>query len=86
MTIGPVPRHLRIGRARCGASAAGRADSRSSWCAWRYGRTGTHTGWLMGHSFLDFTHVGRNTEQPHEAVAMVLRYDDMTGEGVTCAA
>lgn len=49
-------------------------------------RTGTHTGWLMGHSFLDFTHVGRNTEQPHEAVAMVLRYDDMTGEGVTCAA
>ena len=70
MTIGPVPRHLRIGRARCGASAAGRADSLSSWCAWRYGRTGTHTGWLMGHSFLDFTHVGRNREQPHEAVAM----------------
>ena len=32
-------------------------------------------GWLLGHTFLEFTHTGRKTGQPHETVAMVLRYD-----------
>ncbi len=34
----------------------------------------------MGHTFLAFTHVGRRTGQPHQTVAMVLRYDKASGE------
>jgi deazaflavin-dependent oxidoreductase (nitroreductase family) len=43
-------------------------------------------GRLMGRTFLQFTHVGRKTGQPHEAVAMVLRYDEANREAVICAA
>ena len=43
-------------------------------------------GWLLGGTFLQFTHVGRKTGQPHDTVAMVLRHDDPTGEVVICAA
>ncbi len=43
-------------------------------------------GWLLGHTFLDFTHVGRRTGQPRDAVAMVLRYDPASRESVICAA
>ena len=43
-------------------------------------------GRLMGRTFLQFTHVGRKTGQPHDAVAMVLRYDEASREAVICAA
>jgi len=43
-------------------------------------------GWMLGHTFVEFTHVGRKTGQPHDAVAMVLRYDEATRETVICAA
>lgn len=43
-------------------------------------------GWMLGHTFIEFTHVGRRTGQPHETVAMVLRYDEATREAVICAA
>jgi deazaflavin-dependent oxidoreductase (nitroreductase family) len=43
-------------------------------------------GWVFGHTFLAFTHLGRRTGQPHDAVAMVLRYDEATREAVICAA
>ena len=42
-------------------------------------------GWMLGHTFVEFTHVGRKTGQPHDAVAMVLRYDEATRETVICA-
>jgi deazaflavin-dependent oxidoreductase (nitroreductase family) len=49
--------------------------------AYRHG-----AGWMLGHTFIEFTHVGRNTHQPHETVAMVLRYDERLREAVICAA
>jgi deazaflavin-dependent oxidoreductase (nitroreductase family) len=42
-------------------------------------------GWLLGHTFVEFTHIGRRTGQPHDAVAMVLRYDEVSREVVICA-
>ena len=39
----------------------------------------------MGRTFVAFTHTGRTTGRPHETVAMVLRYDQTTGEAVCCA-
>ncbi|WP_170297316.1 nitroreductase family deazaflavin-dependent oxidoreductase [Georgenia thermotolerans] len=42
-------------------------------------------GHVMGHTFLKLVHVGRRTGTPHEAVAMVLRYDVATREAVICA-
>lgn len=42
-------------------------------------------GWMLGHTFVEFTHVGRKKGQPHDAVAMVLHYDDTTREAVVCA-
>src|SRR6478752_2731078 len=37
-----------------------------------------HRGWdrLLGHTFLVFVHAGRKTGTPHEAIAMVLRFDE----------
>jgi deazaflavin-dependent oxidoreductase (nitroreductase family) len=49
--------------------------------AYRHG-----AGWLFGRAFLAFTHTGRKTGQPHEAVAMVLRHEPATDEAVICAA
>jgi hypothetical protein len=43
-------------------------------------------GALLGHTFLQLTHVGRKTGLPHNAVAMVLRYDEAAHEAVICAA
>jgi deazaflavin-dependent oxidoreductase (nitroreductase family) len=43
-------------------------------------------GWLFGRTFLEFTYTGRRTGQPHDAVAMVLHYDEATREAVICAA
>jgi deazaflavin-dependent nitroreductase family protein len=42
-------------------------------------------GWVLGHTFLQLTHVGRRTGKAHEAVAMVLAYDRSSGESVICA-
>ena len=41
-----------------------------------------HSGHLPGRTFVTFVHTGRRTGQPHEAVAMVLRYDEATHEVV----
>jgi len=43
-------------------------------------------GHLLGHTFLQFTHVGRKTGNEYRAVAMVLAFDDSTTEAVVCAA
>jgi len=39
-------------------------------------------GWLLGHAFLLLTHRGRKTGEPHETVAMVLRYQPEVSEAV----
>ncbi len=44
------------------------------------------SGHLPGRTFVTFVHTGRNTGLPHEAIAMVLRYDEATREVVICAA
>ena len=49
--------------------------------AYRHG-----AGWLLGRTFLRLTQTGRRTGQPHDAVAMVLRYDAASGEAVIVAA
>jgi deazaflavin-dependent oxidoreductase (nitroreductase family) len=49
--------------------------------AYRHG-----AGWMLGRTFLQFTHTGRKTGRRHDAVAMVLRYDEITREAVICAA
>ncbi|MGZ4594131.1 MAG: nitroreductase family deazaflavin-dependent oxidoreductase [Actinomycetes bacterium] len=45
-----------------------------------------NAGWVMGRTFLAFTHTGRKTGQPHDAVAMVLQHDEAAREAVICAA
>lgn len=45
----------------------------------------TGWGWLLGRTFLQLVHVGRRTGRPHETVAMVLGYDQRTGEAVICS-
>lgn len=42
-------------------------------------------GWMLGHVFLQLTHVGRKTGRPHATVAMVLHHDAATRESVVCA-
>src|SRR5690348_3028048 len=42
-------------------------------------------GWMLGTTFVQFTHVGRRTGATHEAVAMVLHRDPATREVVICA-
>ena len=49
--------------------------------AYRY-----NVGPAVGRTFVAFTHTGRRTGRPHQAVAMVLRHDEATGEAVICAA
>jgi hypothetical protein len=48
--------------------------------AYRHG-----AGALLGRTFLQLTHVGRKTGQRHDAVAMVLCYDEAARQAVTCA-
>jgi deazaflavin-dependent oxidoreductase (nitroreductase family) len=43
-------------------------------------------GWLLGRTFVEFTHTGRKTGRRYETVAMVLRYDADAREAVICAA
>ena len=43
-------------------------------------------GHLLGHTFLQVTHIGRRSGKEHRTVAMVLGYDDTTHEAVICAA
>src|SRR4051794_5926856 len=43
-------------------------------------------GWMLGHTFVEFTHIGRTSGEPHDTVAMVLRYGEETREIVICAA
>jgi deazaflavin-dependent oxidoreductase (nitroreductase family) len=43
-------------------------------------------GWVLGHTFVQVTHAGRKTGQPHATVAMVLAADESTGELVICSA
>ncbi len=45
-----------------------------------------NAGPAVGHTFLAFTHVGRKTGQPHQTVAMVLRYDKASGEAAIVSA
>jgi len=42
-------------------------------------------GWMLGRTFLAFTHTGRRTGQPRDAVAMVLRYDEVNREAIICS-
>lgn len=41
-------------------------------------------GQLLGHTFLEFDHVGRKSGKTYQAVAMVLSYDKQSGEAVIC--
>ena len=43
-------------------------------------------GWMLGRTFIAFTHVGRKSGRPYDAVAMVLSYEATTGEAVIFAA
>ena len=43
-------------------------------------------GWLLGHTFLRLTHVGRRSGREHATVAMVLAFDPATQEAVICSA
>jgi deazaflavin-dependent oxidoreductase (nitroreductase family) len=45
-----------------------------------------NAGPAVGRTFVAFTHIGRRTGRPHQAVAMVPRYDETTDEVVSCAA
>jgi deazaflavin-dependent oxidoreductase (nitroreductase family) len=48
--------------------------------AYRHG-----AGWMLGRTFLQFTHVGRRSGRRYAAVAMVLRHDEVAHESVICA-
>jgi deazaflavin-dependent oxidoreductase (nitroreductase family) len=48
--------------------------------AYRHG-----AGGLLGHTFLQFRHIGRKSGRPYDTVAMVLRYDPASHEVVICA-
>jgi deazaflavin-dependent oxidoreductase (nitroreductase family) len=43
-------------------------------------------GWLLGHTFLLLTHVGRKTGRSHAMAAMVLGYEPATQQAVICSA
>ncbi len=45
-----------------------------------------NAGPAVGRTFVAFTHLGRKTGAPYQTVAMVLRYDEQTGEAVFFAA
>jgi len=77
--IGPTPRPLWGLRHRPGrlALAVFRIPLRT------YNK---HPERMPGQTFLKFIHAGRKTGRAYEAVAMVLRYDELTHEAVICAA
>jgi deazaflavin-dependent oxidoreductase (nitroreductase family) len=43
-------------------------------------------GWILGHTFVLLTHIGRRSGQRRETVAMVLRYRPESKEVVVCSA
>lgn len=43
-------------------------------------------GWLLGHTFVVLTHIGRTSGQPHQSVLMVLRIRHDPFEVVVCSA
>ena len=43
-------------------------------------------GWILGHTFVLLTHVGRKSDERRETVAMVLRYRPEPKEVVVCSA
>jgi deazaflavin-dependent oxidoreductase (nitroreductase family) len=43
-------------------------------------------GHLLGHTFVQFTHVGRKSGKEYRSVAMVLGFDETTSEAVICSA
>jgi deazaflavin-dependent oxidoreductase (nitroreductase family) len=45
-----------------------------------------NAGWMLGRTFLSFTHVGRRSGNAYQTTAMVLRDDRSTRECVICAA
>jgi deazaflavin-dependent oxidoreductase (nitroreductase family) len=49
--------------------------------AYRHG-----SGWMLGHTFVQVTHVGRRTGAQHAMVAMVLDWDPVIREVVICSA
>ena len=44
-----------------------------------------NAGWMLGETFVKFTHTGRRTGTAHDAVAMVVHLDPDTREVVFCA-
>jgi hypothetical protein len=42
-------------------------------------------GWMLGRTFIAFSHVGRKSGRRYEAVAMVLGYEGTTAEAFICA-
>ena len=45
-----------------------------------------NAGGLLGHTFLQFTHIGRKSGRPYDSVAMVMRYDQASHEAVSAQA
>lgn len=43
-------------------------------------------GWMLGHTFLRLSHVGRRSGREHATVAMVLAFDPDDHEAVICSA
>jgi deazaflavin-dependent oxidoreductase (nitroreductase family) len=43
-------------------------------------------GWVLGHTFLQFVHVGRRTGNHYRTVAMALTYDPIARETIICSA
>jgi len=43
-------------------------------------------GWMLGHTFVFFVHVGRKSGDRHDTVAMALHYDRARHETVICSA
>ncbi|QBD74717.1 nitroreductase family deazaflavin-dependent oxidoreductase [Ktedonosporobacter rubrisoli] len=44
-----------------------------------------HLGWLLGHRFLMFTHIGRKSGRRLQTVVEVVKYDPVTQESVIVA-
>ena len=78
--------HFVGGRGRCSGSDVARGAWHSLCFGCHCGPTSHGKGWLLGHTFLLLTHVGRRTGRPHETVAMVLRYRRQSHEAVICSA
>ena len=63
-----------------------KAPGRLALAVFRMPLRAARSGHLPGRTFVSFVHAGRKSGQPHEAVAMVLRYDEVAREVVIVAA